>query len=192
MINGKSLLEKFGMIEITHEQPHQPEQTIESEFITESPGVINFPVSSKQDDSIKINKLLSIHEIYKKTGLSCGGNNTIYLIDSFSKALPEYLPTSVKRQSVLNLLSASGMDSENILKDGKYRLETLTDFLLKASSSADEVIFRSESEIKNLTEKINEYKRSISERKKLKQEQKSVIEYETQKIQNIIHFIEEK
>jgi hypothetical protein len=189
MINKKTLLEKFRMIEVIEENPVK---AIELQFTQKDTEVIKFPSSNKQDDNLKPNKLLSIHEIYKNVGLTCSGNNTIYIVDSFSKALPENLPASVKRQSVINLLCASGIDSENILTDGKYRLQALNDFLQNSLSSADESIFKSESEIKKLTEKINEYKHIINERKKLKQEQKSIIEYETQKIQNTILFIEEK
>jgi len=185
--NKKSIFEKLGIIEKAEEKNEQSTE-VEREVLEGESA--NQPSDQKQDDILKLNKLLGIQEIYKKAGMISEGTSTVFIIDNFSKALPDNLPTAVKRQSVLNLISTSGMSIDNITKDGKGRLQELNVFLQAFSSKTDEAILKNETEIKKLTQKINDYKKVINDRKKLKQEQKAVIEYETQKIQSIILFIE--
>lgn len=135
---------------------------------------------------------LDIKEIYHKFGPSTNETNTIYIIDSFLKALPDNLPSDIKLQSVLGIISASKMDVEQLLVDGSRRLDVLTQFFRNFMESNNNVISENEREINLLTEKINEHKKVIEGRKKLQDEQKSIIEFELQKIENIIDFVQSK
>ena len=135
---------------------------------------------------------LDINEIYHKFGPSTGETNTIYIIDSFLKALPDNLPSDIKLQSVLGIISASKMDVEQLLTDGGRRLDVLTQFFRNFMESNNNVIAENELEINLLTEKINEHKKVIESRRKLQEEQKSIIEFELQKIENIIDFVQSK
>lgn len=135
---------------------------------------------------------LDINEIYHKFGPSMSETSTIYIIDSFLKALPDNLPSDIKLQSVLGIVSASKMDVEQLLSDGSKRLEVLTQFFKSFMDSNNNVIAENEREISLLTEKINHHKKIIEGRKKLQEEQKSLIEFELQKIENIIDFVQSK
>lgn len=135
---------------------------------------------------------MDISEIFHKFGPSTSETNTIYIIDSFIKALPDNLPSDIKLQSVLGIITASKMDVSQLLVDGSKRLEILTQFFSNFMESNNSVIVENEQEIKILTEKINEHKKIIEGRKKLQEEQKSIIEFELQKIQNIIDFVQSK
>lgn len=135
---------------------------------------------------------MDISEIYHKFGPSTSETNTVYIIDSFIKALPDNLPSDIKLQSVLGIISASKMDISQLLVDGNKRLEVLTQFFRNFMESNNNVIVENEQEIRILTEKINEHKKIIEGRKKLQEEQKSIIEFELQKIENIIDFVQSK
>lgn len=182
-----SIFEKLGIVERVEEPDGNivQNQSIEAE---ESQSKV---ISIHGDDSVKLNKLSNVQDIYKKAGLGSELTSTVFIIDGFSKALPESLPTAVKRQSVLNLISTSGMNIQAILNDGKKRLKELSVFMQGFSSKADDIIEKNEAEIKGLMQKINDHKKQINDLKKLKQEQNAVVEYETQKIQGIIQFIED-
>lgn len=188
MSGKKSIFERLGMIEKIEENTDQEVKTDSPDNEKSQEVLVS---EEKPNDAPNINKLMSIQEVYRKSGLVNNGINTIFIVDSFAKALPDNLPTAVKRQSVLNLISTSGMDVNDVLKDGKKRLMELGAFAQIFTEKTDEAITKNDNEIKKLTQKINEHKKCINDRKKLKQEQVSVIEYETQKIRNIIQFIEE-
>jgi len=182
-----SIFEKLGMVERIEEQN---DKTAQSQNISQE-EVQGKVINIREEDSIRLGKLSSVQDIYKKAGLPTQLTNTIFIIDGFAKALPESLPTAVKRQSVLNLISTSGMDIQALLIDGKKRLKELSNFAQNFSNKADDTIAKNEAEIKELMEKINDHKRQIEELKNLKQEQRAVVDFESQKIKGIIEFIEE-
>lgn len=180
MNNKKTILEKLKIVERVEDKAQYDRASEKQRAEAEN---------REPAEDFKVNKLLSIVEIYNKTGLDVDGTGTVFIIDNFYKALPENLPAEVKRQSVLNLISASSMKLDEILADGRERLGALGNFIQNFSCKTDEIISKNENEIKVLSEKINEHKRVIAERKKLKQEQTSIVQYETQKIQNIIQSV---
>jgi uncharacterized protein YydD (DUF2326 family) len=65
----------------------------------------------------------------------------------------------------------------------------LNAFLNNFSSKTNEVITNNEAEINRLTEKINQLKKANADMKKLMQEQKSIIEFEEERIQGLIDFV---
>lgn len=197
METKKSLLEKLGLIEKIENKSeviYNSDEDTTSDLSDKNENDIDDDIQKPVEESrsTQMDKLLKPEEIYNKFNLNNGGTNTIFIIDNFTKALPDYLPIEIKRQSVLNIISSSGMDIMKLLKDGNERLEVLKKFHENFSISTDKIIADHEKEIDRLIETINKYKKVISERKKLSDEQKAVIECETQKIQSIIEFINEK
>ena len=197
METKKSLLEKLGLIEKIENKSeviYNSDEDTTSDLSDKNENDIDDDIQKPVEESrsTQMDKLLKPEEIYNKFNLNNGGTNTIFIIDNFTKALPDYLPIEIKRQSVLNIISSSGMDIKKLLKDGNERMEVLKKFHENFSISTDKIIADHEKEIDRLIETINKYKKVISERKKLSDEQKAVIECETQKIQSIIEFINEK
>lgn len=138
---------------------------------------------------IKKKKLLKIDEIYKNYDISSEGINSLSIVESFQKALPDYLPTDVKRQSILNIIASSNVQVDSLLRDGNDKLGCLNEFSAAFTKESNEVIADFEKEIKKLTEKINNYKNAIDNMKKLHTEQDFTIKYEIEKINNILQFI---
>lgn len=166
--------------------------TVEVEVETEAPQVETNIQSSVENNEKLYHEKQNIVDIYGKFGPKTDSTNTIYIIDSYLKALPDNLPTDIKLQSVLGIISASKMNIEQLLSDGDKRLEVLTQFLKNFMDTSNKVIDENEQEIQILTEKINHHKNVIEARKKLQEEQKSIIAFEVQKIENIINFVNSK
>lgn len=186
----KSLLERLKLIERVEENPKPvSENVVEPEEVKEEETPKQNVAAYDQQNQFKVDKLLKVEEIYKKFNLESDNKDTIFIIDSFSKALPDYLPQEIKRQSVLNIISSSGMNIVELLKDGSERLSVLKNFENGSSNYTNKLISECEAEIEKLMQAINKCKKNINDRKKLQEEQSANIEYEVQKIQNIIQFI---
>ncbi len=207
----RNILEKLGLIEkVENEsQANNTDEEIVEELITETeiekPQFAEVLKNNIQNDTneavvtviddndpiaiVKKKKLLKIDEIYRNYEISSEGINSLSIVESFQKALPDYLPTDVKRQSILNIIASSNVQVESLLKDGNDKLRSLNDFSEAFSKESNEVISDFEKEIKKLTEKINNYKTAIDNMKKLHTEQDFTVKYEIEKINNILQFI---
>ncbi|MFU0824339.1 hypothetical protein [Clostridium sp.] len=145
--------------------------------------------SSIENKAISKNKPLTVEQIYERFKVGNINGNNVFLIDSYLKALPENLPTDVKRQSVLNIIKVSKMNIEDLIRDGENRLDILNSYTKEVAKETEYIIKEYEAKIQELYKKIDEYKKIISERGIFQEEQKAYIDYETQKIENIIKFV---
>lgn len=213
----RSILEKLGLIEkVENEDNEQATENIEeikdiketvpaekekkefsdymknAEIQKESKAY----AESKDKDSddpvatVRKKKLLKIEEIYKNYDIFSDGINSLSIVESFQKALPDYLPTDVKRQSILNIIASSNVKLESLVKDGSDKLNCLKDFSKSFTDESRDVILNFENEIAKLNEKINSYKTAIDNMKKLQSEQDFTVKYEIDKINNILQFID--
>lgn len=195
--NKKPLLERLGLIEPVMRTGKEDELDImeSSAAVTSEARVAgdNMEAIELQEriDKNPVEKL-EIQQIFDKFGLETKETNTIYLIESFIKALPANLPADVKRQSIINLISASQMDIILLLKDGNKRVDILNSYYEDFSNSVAEVIASNEKQIRKLNDRIAYHNRVIEEKKKMQEAQKAEIEFEMQKLSNIIEFIENK
>ena len=138
---------------------------------------------------VRSKKLMEIDGVYRKYNINSEGINSLSIVESFQKALPDYLPADVKRQSILNIIASSNVRIENLLKDGEDKLKSLNDFSGSFIGDSDKVIAGFQDEIKKLKEKIDKFEEAIAGMEKLQTEQNYVIKYETDKINNILKFI---
>ncbi|MDF2520250.1 MAG: hypothetical protein K0R84_878 [Clostridia bacterium] len=194
----KPLLERLGLIEPVTKSDDDADQLdfMDTDVaITSEVRIVNENNDTNDNqDRVEKNTVekLPIKDVYRKSGLEAKETNTVYLIESFLKALPANLPSDVKRQSIINLISASHIDIILLLKDGNRRLEVLNKYFEDFSNNVSELISSNEKQIRKLNERIAYHNRIIEEKKKMKEDLKSEIEYEVQKISGIIEFIENK
>jgi hypothetical protein len=194
----KSVFEKFGLIEKVEleteskvGEANQKENEVRAEAMHEvkevaADNVDNLRKADTGEDNLK---LLRVDEIYKNSNIESEGINSLFIIESFLKALPDYLPIGVKRESVLNIISSSGMKLESLILDGNGKLKCLKGFSQAFSYEVKDTVSKYESEIRKLSERINNYERVISGMKNLQEEQSAVVEYETERINNILQFV---
>jgi len=212
----RSILEKLGLVEKV-EEANQNDENVPTVEIAEQKPVEkekpqfaeyekkydaekkkeNVVKETKQADgyedpiaAVRKKKLLKIEEIYKNYDISTEGINSLSIVESFQKALPDYLPTDVKRQSILNIIASSNVKVGNLVNDGNDKLRCLNDFSRLFSDESREVILGFEDEISKLNEKIKNYKTAIDNMRNLQTEQEFTLKYEIEKISNILQFID--
>lgn len=214
----RSILEKLGLIEkvgdanaehedndieMSVEDKEEVKEIVMSEkekpqfadYIKKAEAKTEVKTSTQDEDFdnpiaiVKKKKLLKIEEIYKNYNIYTDGVFSLSIVESFQKALPDYLPTDVKRQSILNIIESSNVEIDSLIRDGNDKLNSLKDFSKSFSDESREVISNFENEINKLNEKINSYKAAIDNMKKLQSEQDFTVKYEIDKINNILNFI---
>jgi hypothetical protein len=159
----KSILEKFGLVEKVIMDGEQGFDEIEQEILTQ-PEVLYFANKGSVDvntaeslvgkledpaDGMKNKRLIRAEEIYGNYNITSQGINSLFIIESFLKALPDYLPIDVKRESLLNIISSSGVSLESLIKDGSDKLRCLKEFSQSFSDDASNTISRCENEIES-------------------------------------------
>lgn len=140
-------------------------------------------------DTVKKKKLLKIEEIYKNYDIKTEGINSLTIIERFKRALPDYLPTDVKKESILNIITSSDVKVENLIIDGSNKLKCLNTFSETSNNELKMVVSELEKEINKLTEKISNYNTAIDYITKLHKEQDFIVKYEIERINDILQFI---
>lgn len=143
-------------------------------------------------ESYERDKLLSVDDIYRKASLVKTTKDTIFMANVFLKALPENLPTDVKRESLWNIMKASDIRVDELLKDAYERIDALNNVLEKTVSVTEDVNRKNENTISELENRIRDLKKDIQDRVKFQESQNTSIEYEIQKIINLVEFIKAK
>jgi hypothetical protein len=207
MENKKSLFEKLGLVEKVQTAPEEEAElsiSVDEEAresfarrigATVEKQVVFTPEpeeTKETKESFKFDRHNEIGEVYNIYNLKLDGINTIFVIENFLRALPEYLPEDVKRQSLFDIVDSSGMSLENLIKDGSERLKSLNSFFDQFSTNINKNIQDREKEIDMMVKKINQCKSEIEGLQQLKDTQKATIDYEVQKVSNILHFVKPK
>lgn len=135
-------------------------------------------------------ELTSVDSIYEENNVALVDLNTIFIAETYLKTLPDYLPNELKRKAVLDIILSSGLSADKLLKDGEERKKVLNNFLQRFSQTTEKIIRDYENEILKLSESIQANKKSIIERKELQEEQIAIINYEIQRLQRIINFLQ--
>lgn len=138
------------------------------------------------------NKMLSIEDIYRNARLAGDSKRSIFIADIFLKTLPENLPVDIKRTSLLNILGVSNISIEELLTDAFQRIDSLNTVLENTVNTSEEIIKKNEATIRELESRIEELKNITEIRRKFQDDQNTLIEYEIQRIINIVDFIKPK
>jgi len=194
-VTKKSILEKLGLVELVEEKSPEAE-IIEEEKVEETvvvPPVIKAQAPSEIEEKLDVliesyekNKFLSIDEVYRNKNLDKDVKQSIFIAEVFMKALPENLPIDIKRKSTLNILDASGLKKEDLLNDAYIRIDALNTVLEETVAKTAELKEKNETSVRELEERIEILKRNVEERYEFEEKQTSVIEYEIQRVINIV------
>jgi hypothetical protein len=191
--NEESVKEADQIIPIETEKAQLKKQEIQfdanEKSITEVQPAKSVEVSADPIVAVNKKRLLKIEEIYKNYNVNSDGIKSLSIVESFQKALPDYLPTDVKRESILNIIASSNVQVESLIKDGNDKLNCLKDFSQSFTNESNEIILSFENEISELNKKINNFKKAIDSMKSLQNEQDFTVKYEMDKINNILAFL---
>ena len=147
----KRLLERLGLIKSI--EVSKAEQAVENESLdchdepivssrNDDVGVQEFIIPAPADDaeeriSFVINSkdmtiqdtILDLDKIYSKFGNKARGAGTIYIVDSFAKALPEGLSEDSRQQLVQKVMQASNSTIEDLVQDGLDKIDYLKSYI---------------------------------------------------------------
>ncbi len=143
-------------------------------------------------ESFDRNKLFSVEDIYKKALLNKDIKSSIFMVEVYSKALPDNLPLDVKRESVINIMKAADLEVDGMLEDAYLRIDALNRVQENVVKVTTELKEKNEKSIADLEKRIKELKRNTHERELFQNKQNTIIEYEMQRIINILDFIKHK
>lgn len=134
---------------------------------------------------------LTVEEVYAKANLQ-DMSKSIFKVDEFSKVLPGNLPTDVKRQSVIGILTASGLDVDTLTADADQRLAALNGVAATTAQNTVDLITEKETKIAQLLEEVDLMKQEINDRKKSQEVQNKLVDDEKAKINEIVNFVSSK
>lgn len=142
--------------------------------------------------SYEKNKLLSIDDIYRNARLTLDTKKSIFMVDILNKTLPENLPIDVKRETVLSLMNVSELKRDELLNDAYKRIDSLDTVLEDTVEKSEQIIEKNNNTIKELQKRIEELEEINDKRLEFQQDQNTLIEYEIQKIINLVDFVKPK
>lgn len=191
MTRKKSFLEKMGLVE---KEEFDQEEVIESlqmqsQEIDEQVSQVQIPqvdIGFSEDENF-----LTVEEVYEKVDLS-DLDKSIFKVEEFGKHLPDDLPSEVKRQSVIGILTASGLRLEELFEDAERRINALKAVSAATSEKSATDISEKEQETASLLNQIDILKQEIIDRKSAQEKQNQLIEEELSEIGKILEFISSK
>ena len=143
-------------------------------------------------ESYEKNKLLSIDDIYRNARLTLNTKKSIFMVDILSKTLPENLPNDIKRGTVLSLMEVSELDKDSLLNDAYQRIDSLNTVMEETVDATENIINKNNMTISELKKRIAELEKINDERIGFQKDQNTLIEYEIQKVINLVDFVKPK
>ena len=215
---AKNIFEKLGLIEAVEETNEENEllkdsfdnseevidellnvkeidKTIikrEEEIIENQDKIDKDDIENKLDvliESYEKNRLLSIDDIYRNARLTLDTKKSIFMVDILSKTLPENLPTDVKRGTVLSLMEVSELNKDSLLNDAYQRIDSLNTVMEETVETTETIINKNNMTISELKKRISELEKINDERVEFQKDQNTLIEYEIQKVINLVDFV---
>lgn len=196
MATKRNIFEKLGLVEPVEETGDfselenfvpMDEEADEEEQVQKIEEKLDVLIESYERD-----KLMTVEDVYRKANLNKNIKETVFMVDVLMKALPENLPSDIKRESVANIMKASEMKIEDLLNDAYQRIDALNNVLEQTVQVTEQVNAKNEGTIRELEKRIDELRRDIQSRLKFQESQNSALEYEIQKVINIVEFIKGK
>ncbi len=199
-----SVLEKLNVVEKVQQEVSDNDSTNKNNIKKETSPKEDSKISVSKQQETKIftdatppknnfenstiDKSLDISEIYALFGIDSNKTNTIFMLGQFINAIPESLPHDIRKESVMNILTAAKSNFTDLIKDGEIRLNTLNDFTEKFHDTVNSKIDEYNMEISKLKSLISDYEIKIENKKNMLSKQDSTVKYELQKINSIINF----
>lgn len=138
---------------------------------------------------INQNNKYTIEEIYQQYGLENSDVNTIFMLGNFIHALPDSLPYEVRKKSLISIVASSKIDMGTLIGDGEKRLEALKQFSISYHELIANDIESHRKQIEELKKQIKSYEDQIKKNETLLKEQNNIIDFETDRIESIVDFL---
>ena len=90
----------------------------------------------------------------------------------------------------MDLIRSTGVAVSQLCKDGERRKIALDQYLSKFSETTDRLIDNHQMDMKKLAKIIQDHEKAITDRRNLQEEQAALINYEVQRLQRVIDFLQ--
>ncbi|MCL2226356.1 MAG: hypothetical protein FWB97_01820 [Oscillospiraceae bacterium] len=134
-------------------------------------------------------RYLDVDELYEALSLQTKRTDTIYLIEEYTKTLPDSLPEESRRDIVGKIVSASGFDYDLLMGDGVLRVKKLKEYAERFAQHTEEYVSARQAELDELDRQILAIRKMIENRRELHKKQFFTIEAEAQRLKEILTFI---
>lgn len=195
MVKKKSLFEKLGLVESTGDQRLQDAWSEDVRNAALGTLVTDYGSSTDEQEfslDFEVNEnFLTVEKIYEKAELS-DMSGSIFKVEEFGKHLPDNLPSEVKRQSVVGILTASGLELVDLLQDAQNRTNALEGVSVLTVGTSKTTVSEKEQEISDLSDKIDVLKQEIIDAKSTQEQQDILIHAEVSRINSIVKFVSPK
>ncbi|MBL4934129.1 hypothetical protein [Clostridium paridis] len=164
------------------------DENVPSEVTNYEGSLENISESTTNASNETIDKNFIVDDIYSMYSINSSNSNTIFTLGKFIDAIPESLPSDVRKESVINIINAANSNLNDLLNDGKTRLDVLNKFSEKYQKTINTSIAEYKAEIDKLKDLISSYENQIKSKETMLDEQNNIIKFETQKLTNIFNF----
>jgi hypothetical protein len=164
------------------------DDNIPSEGTNESNSSEDVSDATTNTSNEVIDKNFIVDDIYSMYSVKSSNSNTIFTLGKFIEAIPESLPSDVRKEAVINIINAANSNLNDLLNDGKVRLDVLNRFADKYQKTINTSITEYKAEIDKLKDLISSYEKQIESKETMLDEQNNIIKFETQKLTNIFNF----
>jgi len=134
-------------------------------------------------------RYLDIEELYRTLSMHSKQTDSIYLIEEYSKTLPDSLPEESRREIVAKIVAASGFDYDLLMGDGVLRVRMLKEYAERFAQHTEEYVSSRNVELEELEQQMNRIRTLIENRRELHKKQFFAIETEAQRLKEILTFI---
>jgi hypothetical protein len=124
--------------------------------------------SSHDDVATNVGEPICIADVFEQNGLN-DLTKSIYKVDEFRKTLPTSLPLDIAKQSILGIISVSGLDVESLKQDARNRIDVLMKAKDMCTVKTAEIVSGNEDKINGLLAEVEKLKNEISDRQEYQQ-----------------------
>ena len=137
---------------------------------------------------LDLESIVPVSAIYTKEGIG-DLTKSIFKVDEIRSTMPPSLPTDVRKQTALGMISVFGLDVAGLIADADLRISTLKSAQATFNENTCDSLATDESKILELEAQIDALKQGINTTKKNQELQNAAIDTEVNKINDIVKFI---
>lgn len=138
-----------------------------------------------------VNKDTVIADIYKSNQME-DMSESIFKVEEIMISLPKEMTKATKHATVIAILNSFQLTPDGVVKDGRNRLELLNSALLKLQDETNKKIDKNSTIIEEHKQTIELLEKEIAEDESFLRQTVDAIDYENERINELIHFVKEE
>lgn len=187
MSEKKGMFSKLGGLIFESDGAESSGNTYSAEELAARLAEIN-GTNPEVPEGMNMEDLITVDTVYEKFNLA-DKSRSIFRVTEFEAALPGSLPTDVKKQTLIGILTTSGLKIDELVTDGESRVAALHSTLDGFTQETTDFVVNKEAEIADLQRQMDLAKEDINNRKLLQENQEKLINEEITNVEKVVNFI---